>query len=86
MPRRRSCGLIAPRRPRVLVRRLCVAMPIYYASGSKFKAFGWSLLSGITEPLGGIVGFAVLQPVFSKMVFGIVFAAVGGSESHADEL
>ena len=55
-------------------------MPIYYASGSKFKAFGWSLLSGITEPLGGIVGFAVLQPVFSKMVFGIVFAAVGGSE------
>ena len=61
-------------------------MPIYYASGSKCKAFGWSLLSGITEPLGGIVGFAVLQPVFSKMVFGIVFAAVGGSESHADEL
>ena len=55
-------------------------MPIYYASGSKCKAFGWSLLSGITEPLGGIVGFAVLQPVFSKMVFGIVFAAVGGSE------
>merc|ERR1712166_868686 len=43
---------------------LCVAMPIYYATGNKWKAFGWSLLSGVTEPIGGILGFAALQPVF----------------------
>jgi zinc transporter ZupT len=40
---------------------LCVAMPVYYATGSKWKAFGWALLSGLTEPIGGIVGYAVLQ-------------------------
>jgi len=57
---------------------LCVAMPIYYATGSKWKAFGWSLLSGVTEPIGGILGFAALQPVFTPMMFGIVFAMVGG--------
>jgi len=57
---------------------LCVAMPIYYATGSKLKAFGWSLLSGVTEPIGGIVGFAILQPVFTPMVYGIVFSMVGG--------
>jgi len=57
---------------------ICVAMPIYYATGSKWKAFLWSLLSGLTEPIGGIVGFAVLQPVFTDLVFGIVFSMVGG--------
>jgi ZIP family zinc transporter len=58
---------------------LCVAMPIYYATGSKWKAFGWSLLSGVTEPIGGILGFAILQPVFTPLVFGIVFSMVSRS-------
>jgi ZIP family zinc transporter len=57
---------------------LCVAMPIYYATGDKWKAFAWSLLSGITEPIGGIAGFAALQPVFTPLVYGIVFSMVGG--------
>merc|ERR550514_664657 len=57
---------------------LCVAMPIYYATGSKWRAFFWSLLSGVTEPIGGILGFAALQPVFTDLLFGIIFAMVGG--------
>lgn len=57
---------------------LCVAMPIYYATGSKRRAFFWSVLSGVTEPIGGILGFAALQPVFTELVFGIVFSMVGG--------
>jgi len=57
---------------------ICVAMPIYYATGSKWKAFGWSLMSGITEPIGGILGYAVLQPVFTDLVFGLIFSMVGG--------
>lgn len=51
-------------------------MPIYYATGSKWRAFGWSLLSGVTEPIGGILGFAVLQPVFTPVVFGVIFSMV----------
>merc|ERR1712021_318187 len=58
---------------------LCVAMPIYYATGNKWKAFRWSLLSGVTEPIGGIIGFAALQPVFTDMVFGMIFSMVGGN-------
>ena len=57
---------------------LCVAMPIYYATGSQKKAFLWSMLSGLTEPIGGLLGFAVLQPVFTPLVFGIIFSMVGG--------
>ena len=26
---------------------ICVAMPIYYATGNKWRAFGWSILSGV---------------------------------------
>ena len=55
-----------------------MAMPIYYSTGSKWKGFLWSLFSGITAPIGGIIGFAVLQSVFTELVFGIVFAMVGG--------
>jgi len=57
---------------------ICVAMPIYYATGNKWRAFSWALLSGVTEPIGGIVGYAILQPVFTDMVYGCVFAMVGG--------
>merc|ERR1719162_2412825 len=53
-------------------------MFIYYATGNKWKAFGWSLLSGVTEPIGGILGFAALQPVFTDLVFGMIFSMVGG--------
>lgn len=35
-------------------------------------------MSGVTEPIGGIVGYAILQPVFTDMVYGCVFAMVGG--------
>ena len=50
-------------------------MPIYYATGSKRKALFWCFLSGITEPIGGILGFAALQPVMTDMVFGVIFGA-----------
>jgi len=62
---------------------LCVAMPVLYATGNPWKAFGWALLSGLTEPIGGIVGFAVLQPFFTPLVFGIVFSMV---RSHPSTL
>jgi ZIP family zinc transporter len=35
---------------------MAVAMPVYYASGSKWKGFWWATLSGISEPIGGCIG------------------------------
>ncbi len=57
---------------------ICVAMPIYYSTGSKWKGFWWALLSGLSEPIGGVIGFAALQSAFTPFVFGIVFSMVGG--------
>ncbi len=31
---------------------VCVALPVYYATGSKWKGFMWAFLSGISEPFG----------------------------------
>ncbi len=57
---------------------IATSLPIYYSTGSKKKAFIVSLLSGLTEPLGAILGFLLLMPILSDTVFGLLFAFVAG--------
>ena len=57
---------------------LCVAIPIYYATGSRWKALGWALLSGISEPIGALLGYLVLKDHMGPMAYGLVFGFVGG--------
>ena len=57
---------------------IAVSVPIYYATGSKRKAFLYSFLSGFAEPVGALVGYLILMPFLSDTVMGIVFALVAG--------
>ena len=57
---------------------IAVSVPVYHATGSKQKAFLYSALSGLSEPLGALIGWLVLMPIMSDLVFGIIFAGVGG--------
>lgn len=57
---------------------ICVAMPIYYATGSKWKAFFWATLSGLTELVGALLGWLVLRKIFTPIVYGVLFGIVGG--------
>lgn len=57
---------------------IAVAVPIYYATGSKIKAFKISFLSGLSEPLGAVVGYFLFVQFIGDQAFGFVFAAVGG--------
>ena len=57
---------------------ISVAVPVYCATGSRRKAFLYSILSGITEPLGAILAFLFLAPFISETLLGILFAAVAG--------
>ncbi|MDD5899914.1 MAG: zinc transporter ZupT [Lachnospiraceae bacterium] len=57
---------------------IAVSVPIYQATGSKKKAFLYSFLSGLAEPVGGVIGWLILMPVMSDVVFGIIFAGVAG--------
>lgn len=57
---------------------IAVSVPVYYATGSKKKAFFYSFLSGLSEPVGALVGYLILMPFINDTVFGILFAAVAG--------
>lgn len=57
---------------------IAVSVPIYYATGNKKKAFFYSFASGLSEPVGALVGYLILLPIMSDMVYGILFAAVAG--------
>lgn len=57
---------------------IAVSVPIYYATGSRKKAFKLSFLSGLSEPVGALFGYLILMPFFSPAVFGVLFAGVAG--------
>lgn len=57
---------------------LCVALPIYYATGNRCKAFMWGCLSGISEPIAALLGWAVLANAMSDNVYAILFGLVSG--------
>ncbi|MGT2742710.1 zinc transporter ZupT [Streptococcus plurextorum] len=57
---------------------IAVSVPIYQATHSKKKAFTYSFLSGLAEPIGALVGWFVLMPFMNDMVYGLIFASVAG--------
>jgi len=57
---------------------IAVSVPIYYSTGSKKKAFLYSFLSGLSEPVGALIGYFLLREFLSDALFGIVFAGVAG--------
>lgn len=57
---------------------IVVAIPIFHATKSKRKAFLWSFISGLAEPLGAVIGFLLLRDFFNDLTFGFLFAGVAG--------
>ncbi|MFP3897201.1 MAG: zinc transporter ZupT [Anaerolineales bacterium] len=64
---------------------ISVSVPIYYATGQRGKAFLYSALSGISEPIGAIIAYFALRVliggeggVMPPQVMGILFAGVAG--------
>ncbi|EIZ8400048.1 zinc transporter ZupT [Campylobacter jejuni] len=57
---------------------LAVSLPIYHATGDKKKAFIYSALSGLAEPLGAFVGALILLPFIGDLTLAISFAVIAG--------
>lgn len=57
---------------------IAVSIPIYYSTGDKKKAFLYSFISGLAEPVGAAIGYVLLFKFFNNIIFGILFAAVAG--------
>ncbi|MEA1963544.1 MAG: zinc transporter ZupT [Candidatus Aerophobetes bacterium] len=57
---------------------ISVSVPIFYATNNRRKAFIYSFLSGLAEPIGALVGYFVLRPFLTDVVVGVLFSAVAG--------
>ena len=64
---------------------ISVSVPIFYATGNRKKAFFYSFLSGLAEPVGAFVAYLALRLVmgstnggFPPQVMGLLFGGVAG--------
>ncbi len=57
---------------------IAVAVPIYYATKSRAKAFWLSMATGLAEPLGALIGFLILRPFISPTMMGFIFSFIAG--------
>jgi zinc transporter ZupT len=58
---------------------IAVGVPVYYATGSKWRAIFWAGVSGAAEPLGALIGFAMYSSgSLNDVAMGVVLGIVGG--------
>lgn len=57
---------------------IAVSIPLYFSTGSKRKAFLYSFLSGLAEPVGALAGYLLLSRFFNDLTFGLLFSVVAG--------
>jgi len=57
---------------------IAVSAPIYEATGSRKKAFLFSFLSGVVEPVGAILTAFVLFPFLNSMILGYMLSGIAG--------
>lgn len=57
---------------------ISIAVPIYYATGSRKSAIKSTLISGLSEPLGAILAFVFLKKFVSELMISIVLIVVAG--------
>ena len=56
-----------------------IAIPVFYATGSRTKAVLATVLSALAEPAGALIGYALLAPFLSPTVFAVVFGMIAGA-------
>ncbi len=57
---------------------ISISLPIYYSTGSKFKAFIYTLISGLSEPIGAIISYIFLKKYITNMILGVIYAIIAG--------
>lgn len=57
---------------------IAISVPIYHSTGNRKKAFVYSFLSGLAEPVGALMAYLFLTPFWTSSVNGIILAVVSG--------
>ena len=55
-----------------------IALPIFYATGSKMQALFWTLVSALAEPLGAVFGYWIIGGDPNPLTYGILFGLIAG--------
>lgn len=61
---------------------ISISLPIYYSTHSKFKALLYTFISGISEPLGGLLIYLLLRNYINDVVLNCILLFVGGMMSY----
>ena len=59
---------------------ISIALPIYYHTKSKKKAFLYTFICGISEPFGALIAYLFLSPTYQTL--GIIYAIIAGIMIH----
>ena len=57
---------------------IAIALPIFHSTGKRRLAILYTFLSGISEPIGGLIGVLMLKTILPDQAIGIMTAAVAG--------
>jgi ZIP family zinc transporter len=57
---------------------ISIAVPVYFATGSRRKAVLATLVASLAEPIGAVLGYLVLAPFLSPTVIGLLFGVIAG--------
>lgn len=61
---------------------ICIAVPIYYATKSRGKAFIYTLISALSEPFGALLAFLFLTPLVNDITMGVLYSIIAGIMIH----
>ena len=61
---------------------LSVALPVFYATHNRSKAFLWCFASGLAEPFGAFLCMLFLRKFMNDYIFGFLFGVTGGIMTH----
>jgi len=57
---------------------ISISVPIYYSTGSKWKAILYTFISALSEPFGALLTFLFLKNFMNDLILGILFAVIAG--------
>ena len=61
---------------------ISISVPIYYLKKSKKKAFLYTMISGLSEPLGALLSMIFLYKYISNFLIAILFSLIAGLMSY----
>ena len=57
---------------------ISISIPIYYSTNSKLKAFIYTLISGMSEPLGAVISYLFLSKFINDTILGVIYSIIAG--------